>query len=123
MKTQHLFSALMLLTMTNMASAQIQRCVDSDGRVTFTDNVCAKNSVNGKSVRANQKMVGSGNESGGDTSLAAKNEAFNQRQAQRDRTASNERIVHDFLTTPLPPGVKSKTLTTYTDRPPKQESR
>ncbi|MFZ6770980.1 DUF4124 domain-containing protein [Undibacterium sp. Di26W] len=123
MKNVHLVSATILLAMSNMASAQIQRCVDNDGRVTFTDNVCAKSSVKQKSVRADQKMVGSGTETGKDTNLAAQNEAFNQRHAQRELRADNERAVHNFINTPLPPGVKYQRLTTYNDKPATLDSK
>ncbi|MFZ6719774.1 DUF4124 domain-containing protein [Undibacterium sp. Ji49W] len=133
MKKVHLVSAAMLLAMSNMASAQIQRCVDSDGRVTFTDNVCAKSSVKQKSVHAGQKMVGSGSGSGsdvgGDGSMAAKNDAFNQRQAVRDHNNlvdnmnyRNQNTAKEIMNSPLPDGVRSRTLTTYSaDKPPKVE--
>ncbi|BBB68078.1 hypothetical protein UNDYM_3825 [Undibacterium sp. YM2] len=119
MKLSQLLSAALLLALANSASAQVQRCVDSDGRVTFTDNVCPKSSVNGKSVKANQKYVGS--EKVQETNWAAQNEAFNQRHAERERRADNERAIHNFLTTPMPAGVKSRQLTTYTNAPHKLE--
>lgn len=128
MKTMHLFSAAMLLALSNMASAQIQRCVDSDGRVTFTDNVCAKSSVKQKSMQAGQKMVGSGNVAGGDSNLAAKNEAFNQRQAVRDHNNlvdnmnyRNQKMAKEIMNSPLPEGVRSRTLSYSNDKPAKVE--
>ncbi|MES2039124.1 MAG: DUF4124 domain-containing protein [Pseudomonadota bacterium] len=121
MKLSHLLITAMLMALTNMASAQVQRCVDSDGRVTFTDNLCPKSSVKEKSVKANQKYVGS--EKVQETDWAAKNEAFNQRHAERERRSDNERERYHFMTTPLPPGIKIQRLTTYSDRPSKLESR
>ena len=120
MKALHLILAISLLAMTNLASAQVQRCTDSDGRVTFTDGICPKSSVNGKTLKPNQKYVGSesGSEKGQGPSLAEKNAAFNQRYRQ----AENDRTIREFMTTPLPPGVKYQRLTTYSDRPPKTES-
>lgn len=127
MKPLHLLSAALLLTITGLASAQVQRCVDNDGRVTFTDNLCPKTSAKGV-VKANQKYVGS--ESSTDTNWAAKNEAFNQRQATREhndmldsRRRSNERVMKEFMNTPLPEGVRSSRLTTYTDKPHKLEEK
>jgi len=128
MKLLPIFTIAALLTMSGMASAQVQRCVDNDGRVTFTDNVCPKSSVKEKTVKVNQKYVGS--ESSTDTNWAAKNEAFNQRHAQREQIATRERInadnqrtMKEFLSTPLPPGVKYQRLTTYSDKPSKLESK
>ncbi|MFZ6743601.1 DUF4124 domain-containing protein [Undibacterium sp. JH2W] len=130
MKLLPVFSAAFLLSLSSLASAQIQRCVDNDGRVTFTDNVCPKSTAKGTSVKAGQKNVGSGSDGGSDTNWAAKNEAFNQRQAVRDRNdlldntrRSNERAVKDFMSTPLPEGVRSARLTTYTDKPHKLENK
>ena len=117
-----------LLTMSGLASAQVQRCVDNDGRVTFTDNVCPKSNNKNTSIKANQKYVGS--ETSTDTNWAPKNEAFNQRHAQREQIATRERInadnqrtIKEFMSTPLPPGVKYQRLTTYSDRPSKLESK
>jgi len=128
MKPLQLFTAVLLLSMTGMASAQVQRCVDNDGRVTFTDNLCPKSTASGNVVKANQKYVGS--EASTDTNWAAKNEAFNQRQASRDRNdmldntrRSNERALKDFMSTPMPEGVRSRSLTTYSDKPHKLENK
>lgn len=130
MKLSHLLTAAILMALTNMASAQVQRCVDNDGRVTFTDNICPKSTAKGTSVKAGQKYVGSGSEGGQDTNWAAKNEAFNQRQAVRDRNdvlentrRSNERAIKEFMSTPMPEGVKSRRLTTYYDQPYKLENK
>ncbi len=108
---------------TDVASAQIQRCIDSDGRATFTDGICPKTSTNGKSIKANQKYVGSEPGKGQNTDWAAQNEAFNQRHAQREQRESNERVINNFISTPLPPGVKYPRLTTYSNRPSKLDSK
>ncbi|MFZ6733693.1 DUF4124 domain-containing protein [Undibacterium sp. Ji42W] len=121
MKLSPILSAAIVMALANSASAQVQRCVDSDGRVTFTDNVCPKSSVKEKSVKTNQKYVGS--EKVQETNWAAQNEAFNKRHAERERRADNERLIHNFITTPLPPGVKYQRLTTYSDRPSKLDNR
>jgi|GEM_PF-1915163 len=130
MKPLHFFTAALLLSITGMASAQVQRCVDNDGRVTFTDNLCPKSTAKGNVVKADQKYVGSGAAGGSDNNWAAKNEAFNQRQAARDRNdlldntrRSNERVMKEFINAPLPEGVKSRRLTTYTDKPHKMEEK
>lgn len=129
MKLPQLLSAALLMALANSASAQVQRCIDNDGRVTFTDNVCPKNSNSGKSVKVNQKYLGE--EKSTNTNWAAQNEAFNKRHAQREQIASRERIdannqrtIKEFMSTPLPPGVKYQRLTTYNDgRQPKTENK
>ena len=112
-----LFSVLALMALAGLASAQVQKCTDANGKVSFLDTPCPNNSVKAQSTgissytsRAEAERYAQSTSN----DLSADNRAFNARHAARnaqsDRNAiaqgslANQRALIDNFNKPLAPG-------------------
>lgn len=118
-KLLQLVSALILITVTGLAGAQVQECTDKNGKVTYTDTYCpakvAKEQSMGIAAIAPRSDVAPSGYSGS-KDLDTINREFNARHADRARNAANEAyqdnqraLINDFKK-PLQPG-ESRSIT------------
>ncbi|MBR7801422.1 DUF4124 domain-containing protein [Undibacterium fentianense] len=110
-----LFSGLVVLSAN--VTAQVKKCTDKNGKVTYTQAVCPQATAKDKTIMAYTPVSNAAPAAGRD--LYAENQAFNQRQAQRNRIEavqnSNREAIAAFekaVNRPLAPGeVRRTTLT------------
>ena len=111
MKLLRLFFALILITATGMAGAQVQKCTDKNGKVTYTDTYCPskvakEQSMGIAAIAPRSDVAPSGNS--GSKDLDTLNREFNARHADR-AYQDNQRALIDSFNKPLQPG-ESRTL-------------
>ena len=115
MKLTRLIWTLALIVSAGSASAQVQKCTDSTGKVSYSDVPCPqavskKQSLGIPSISNNYEAAAPR------VSLSRANDGFNERHAQRaqdalaEQRAVNNKALIEVLKTPLEPG-QSRTVT------------
>lgn len=116
-----LFSVCTLILFSTGAHAQVKKCTDSRGKVTYTQAVCPQATTKDKTIMAYTPVSSAQPSTGSD--WKEQNKAFNQRQAQRHHFESVENrnraaiAAFDKATSkPLAPG-ESRRTTLYLTKP------
>lgn len=106
---------LSLSAFASLAQAQVKKCVDSEGKVSFTHAVCPSATKSERTVMRYTPASSASPEPAQDWKEA--NKEFNQRQAQRDQiqaTENRNRLAADAFnkaaSQPLEPGYR-RTIT------------
>ncbi|WP_395006572.1 DUF4124 domain-containing protein [Undibacterium sp.] len=104
----------------NVAQAQVKKCTDAQGRITYTQNSCPKATTKDKTIMAYTPVSPTQASQGRD--WQQENKAFHQRQAQRDSIAfaesKNRAAIETFnaaINKPLQPGQSRETTLTFTN--------
>jgi hypothetical protein len=98
-----------MLAVTGLASAQVQKCIDNNGRALYTEGPCPSYATRVTSLKSPAPSNGAAPTKQKD--WAAENEAFNKRQAQREHNQmvenNNRAAINAFNNAsnkPLAPG-------------------
>jgi hypothetical protein len=113
--------AFISIAISTTAQAQVKKCTDSKGKVTYTQAVCPQATAKDKTIMAYTPVSSAQPSTASD--WKAENKAFNQRQAQRNHLESVENrnraaiAAFDKATSkPLAPG-ESRRTTLYLTKP------
>lgn len=121
MKKLVVYSALLLTaTISTLSHAQVKKCTDSEGKVTYTQASCPKTSKKNQTLMPYTPTSSATPNQGRD--LYEESKAFNQRQAQRDYLNAVEtknrmaiEAFHTAVNKPLEPGQVRETTLTFTN--------
>lgn len=109
-----LLSVCALILLSTGAHAQVKKCTDSRGKVTYTQAVCPQATAKDKTIMAYTPVSSAQPSTGSD--WKEQNKAFNQRQAQRHHLEAVENrnraaiAAFDKATSkPLAPGESRRT--------------
>lgn len=119
-KTVALSALLLSTTLTPFAQAQVKKCTDSNGKVTYAQSTCPKATQKDHTLMSFTPTSSAKPNQGRD--LSEESKAFNQRQAQRDYLNSVETqnrmaidAFHKATDKPLAPGQVRETTLTFTN--------
>lgn len=111
---------LLMSALTPLAQAQVKKCTDGNGKVTYTQSACPKATQKDHTMMTYTPTSSASPNQGRD--LYEENKAFNQRQAQRDYLSSVETqnrmaidAFHKAADKPLAPGQVRETTLTFTN--------